>query len=448
MTMGSRGRRSKLPLNAKVFSLPGGPGGFTRVNLQKFWRTTPFCRVLFALLLAVLLEGAHEGSLVLGGLEPSVAELGAGVDKLEVDLLKSPLLGVGEERLPQGESSLLGANAATLDHDEVLLDLSIVGESTHWVDGLVSNVVLGGSVVLDELAVLHGVAGAHPVDLLVHLSPVVVTLLSSPGNGALDSAGMPSSNTSNLPETLVGLPWKLLGVPPAGHTLVSMTLGHSDDVDHLVLGEHLADRHLLLKVLTGKVDLVGNGASVKLNLHDVSLLLPAAEELHLCVDNDPDGGAVLLHLVEVLLNLLLAKIISPLGARLGERLLLGLGPVLVEPPLALLADVLSPDSLQGPHAGRSLDDGDCFNHLLLVVLRAGTVHLAHDVGHASLVSHEAGQVDLLAGIVLGEGLGLAAVALGPLLGEESLGPMTGSFEFPVRHRATNHVSCRSESSNN
>ena len=31
--------------------------------------------------------------------------------------------------------------------------------------------LLGGSVVLDKLAVLHGVAGAHPVDLLVHLSP-------------------------------------------------------------------------------------------------------------------------------------------------------------------------------------------------------------------------------------------------------------------------------------
>ena len=31
--------------------------------------------------------------------------------------------------------------------------------------------LLGGSVVLNELAVLHLVAGAHPVDLLVHLSP-------------------------------------------------------------------------------------------------------------------------------------------------------------------------------------------------------------------------------------------------------------------------------------
>ena len=29
----------------------------------------------------------------------------------------------------------------SVDHDEVLLDLSVVGESTHWVNGLVGNVV-------------------------------------------------------------------------------------------------------------------------------------------------------------------------------------------------------------------------------------------------------------------------------------------------------------------
>ena len=121
---------------------------------------------MVALLLAVLLEGTHEGSLVLGSLEPSMSELGAGVDELEADLLQGPLLGVGQERLPQGEGALLGANAATLagqgqlghgktaksnvkkavsnyylDHDEVLLDLSVMGESSHGVDGLVSNVI-------------------------------------------------------------------------------------------------------------------------------------------------------------------------------------------------------------------------------------------------------------------------------------------------------------------
>merc|ERR1719234_190545 len=226
-----------------------------------------------------------------------------------------------------------------------------------------------------------------------------------------------------------------------------MTLGYSDDVDHLILSEHLADGHLLLKVVPGKGNLISNGASVELNLHDVSLLLPATEKLHLGVDDDPDGGAVLLHLVEVLLDLLLAQVISPLGAGLGECLLLRLGPVLVEPPLAFLSNVLSPDSLKCPHAarsldvsnntdgdhGRGLDDGHVFDNLLLVVLGAGTVHLANNVGHASLVSHEASQMNCLASIILGEGLGLTTMTLGPLLWEESLRPMTGSFKLSVRH---------------
>merc|ERR1719292_81595 len=107
-----------------------------------------------------------------------------------------------------------------------------------------------------------------------------------------------------------------------------MTLGHSNDVDHLILSEHLADSNLLLEVITGKVYLVRDGSSIELNLHDVSLLLPAAEQLHLCVHDDPDGGAVLLDLVQVLLDLLFAEVISPLGAALSEGLLLRLGPVL------------------------------------------------------------------------------------------------------------------------
>ena len=47
----------------------------------------------------MLLERAHEGVLVLRSLEATVTKLGAGVDELQLDILKSATLGVNEQRL-------------------------------------------------------------------------------------------------------------------------------------------------------------------------------------------------------------------------------------------------------------------------------------------------------------------------------------------------------------
>ena len=52
----------------------------------------------------------------------------------------------------------------------------------------------------------------------------------------------------------------------------------------------------------------------------------------------PELGSILLH------HLLLAKVSSPLGAELGEDIILGLAHILVEPPLALLTKMLHPQS--------------------------------------------------------------------------------------------------------
>ena len=98
---------------------------------------------------------------------------------------------MGNDRLAEGEDSLLDTHAATLDDDEVFLDQTVVREATHGVDGLLREIDLGGSRL--------GVSSiSDAVDLLVDLSSVVVTVLTGSWDGEGDSAWMPSSNTSDL----------------------------------------------------------------------------------------------------------------------------------------------------------------------------------------------------------------------------------------------------------
>merc|ERR1719163_1658458 len=109
--------------------------------------------------------------------------------------------------------------------------------------------------------------------------------------------------------------------------------------------------------------------------------------------------------------------------------------------------MLSPDGAEGLEATRSLDvanktahdhggalnDGDSLHDLLLVGLGAGLVDITADVGAASLVAHEGGQVGLRTGIVQGERLDLALGFSAALLGEEPKGTVAGDLELTVRH---------------
>ncbi len=88
-------------------------------------------RTLLSRGLEVLLEGTLVLPLLGGGLVSTVTKLGRGVDPLELDLLESPPGGVGEHRLAQSHNPLLDTGAGTLDHDEVVLDLTVTDEATH-----------------------------------------------------------------------------------------------------------------------------------------------------------------------------------------------------------------------------------------------------------------------------------------------------------------------------
>lgn len=82
-----------------------------------------------------------------------MSHLRRGVDELEVDLFQRGALGVHQQRLAQGDDTALGTDAAALDHQEVLVDLTVEGETSHRGDRLVRQIVLGGGAVLDDLGV-------------------------------------------------------------------------------------------------------------------------------------------------------------------------------------------------------------------------------------------------------------------------------------------------------
>lgn len=81
----------------------------------------------------ILLEGTLVLLLLGRGLEGTVSELGRCVDPLEADLLEGPSGGLGEHGLSEGHDTLLDTRDGTLEHDEVVSDLTIADETTQTV---------------------------------------------------------------------------------------------------------------------------------------------------------------------------------------------------------------------------------------------------------------------------------------------------------------------------
>jgi len=339
-----------------------------------------------------------------------VTDLGGGIDELEVDLFEGSSGDLREQALSDDASSLLGADSATLDEDEVFVDDTVVGETTQGSDVLFGQIVSGGGVV--GLFVVSD-TDTDSVDFLVHFGSVVITVLTSSGNLESNSGRMPSTDTTDLSETSMGLSGESLGAESGSDTSITLTLGNTEDIDHFILVEDLGDSDFLFEVLSGEVDLLGDGTTVDLDFEDMSSLLSKVKLVQLSVDDDSDNLAVFLDSVEFSGDVLF---IRPFLGILGEGLLLGVHPVFIESSLELSAQMLSPDGGQssetsggfdvtnntGNNNGRSFKNGTSFNSFLLVELGSDLVDISQDVSHTSLEDGESGKVDGLRGIILGE----------------------------------------------
>jgi len=267
--------------------------------------------------------GSEEFASFFSGLESTVTDLGGGIDEFKVNLFKSSSANLGNQALSQDKGSLLGTNTATLDENEVFSDNTVVGETTQGSDGLFSQISSSGSVVSTTF-VLD--TNTNSVDFLVHFSSVVITQLTSSGNGESNSGRMPSSDTSDLSETSMGLSGESLGSESGGDTFVTLTLSNTEDIDHFILIDDAGDSDFLFEVLLGEINLLGDITTVNLDFKDVSLLLSEVELIKLSVDNNSDNLAVFLYSFELAFDVLGVR---PLLNVLGEGLLLGVHPVLI-----------------------------------------------------------------------------------------------------------------------
>ena len=372
-----------------------------------------------------------------------MTDLRGSVDKLDINLLGLPGLDGRENALSKGDRSLPGSHDTALDEDEVLVDLTVVWEAAHGRDIFLDSICLGRRVVRDTV----DSAGTNPVDLVVDLCAGVLAELTASGDRPLDGARMPCSDTGDLTQTSMRLAVQATDTESLDHTSHAFAAGDTNGVDTLALLEDLADANLLLQLAVGPVDLLRNGATVDLHLHDVRLVLPQGKLADLSGADDTHDLGVLLHSGEIARDVCLRLVVFVLAVDvLGEGLLLGLVPVLVETALDVVIHVLGPNGVEGAQATRgwhiahktndlhsgALNDGDgVYNILLDGLLTLATLLVLDDVGHAGLVAHERGQVDGLAGVVAGEGSNATAVVTCAPLGQVGERAASRVLKLPV-----------------
>jgi len=317
------------------------------------------------------LGGTHELGLFLGGLESAVTVLGRGIDELEVDGLVVRAAGTGDKRLSHGDGTLLAAGNASLKHDPILVDHTIVGETTKRGDRLLGQIVLSGGTV--GVALL-----ANTQDTLVDVGSVVVAHLTSASTGNAHAGRVPGTNTGHLAQTTVGLSGQTSHTPTRHNTVVTLTLGDGADINDLTLSKDAGDGDFLFEKLLTEVDLVSDRATVDLDLEKISNLAAQLNLADLGVAKSTDNSAVVYDALKLRFNIL--RLLGGTLGVLGEGLSLGSVPVLVEATLDLLGKMVSPDGGQSAQTGggldiadktdnddrRSLKNGDGLDSLLLV----------------------------------------------------------------------------------
>lgn len=150
-------------------------------------------------------------------------------------------------------------------------------ETSKWGNVLFNGISFSGGVVLNT----SDSTSTYSVDLFVLFSSVMIAELTSSGDGPLNGSWMPSTDTTNLSETSMGLSWHSSNTESLDNTFSTVTSGNTNGIDHLVIVEDFTNADFGFEFAESPVDLLGDGTTIDLDFNEVSLSLSEVELIEL-----------------------------------------------------------------------------------------------------------------------------------------------------------------------
>lgn len=233
-----------------------------------------------------LLRRIEESLFLFLGLESTMSQLRRSINELKLDLFEILSSDSWMKGLSENQRSLDWTNTTSFEDDEVVLNLSISNESSHRGNGLLGEIEVSGSI--GWISTL-----SNSIDLLVHLSSMMVSHLTGSSNSPLDSRWMPRSDTSDLSKTSMSLSWELFASESLNDSAESFTFSGSEDINGLEVLKDLVDGDLFLEKRVTELDFILDGSSVNLDLIDISLLSLKVKSVWLSVTDESDNRAIL-----------------------------------------------------------------------------------------------------------------------------------------------------------
>lgn len=347
--------------------------------------------------------------------------------------------GLGEDGSSEHEDLLFGSNDTSFNHDEVISDNTIVGESSHRGDHFIGQILVGGSVIVAS----SSGSFSDSIDFFILFSSMVITQLTGSRDSPSNSGRVPGSDTSDFSVTSMGFLLEMFNSESFDDSLESFTFGNSQNIQHFVALENRVNSDFFFEKVISEINFGGDISSVNLDFNDVIFLLSKVEEFHLGGGENSNNGTVFLDSVKLDVNG--SAGFSIFGLVFRESLLFGGHPVFIESSESVFVEFLSPNGGEGSetsggfdisdnsdnnHRG-GFDNGDGFDNFFFVEFGTGFFNVSENVGHTSFESSESGKMDRGGGVISGERSTSTSVMSGSSSGSESKISVSRGFEFSV-----------------